>query len=170
MKWGVENESVAIKKYEKLKSEKTGRQISVQPCGLFVDPVKNWLAASPDGVVVDKATGDTVSLLEVKCPYKHRNHTISQACEDSNFCLENKRGEPQLKKGHSYFTQIQCQLAVLDLPKADLVVYTNREVAIIPVESDAKFWEKAVDKLEDFYTRAVMPELRERNPALASEE
>ncbi|XP_038672775.1 uncharacterized protein LOC119976364 [Scyliorhinus canicula] len=170
MKWGVENESVAVKKYEKLKSEKTGREISVQQCGLFVDPVKNWLAASPDGVVVDKATGDTIGLLEVKCPYKHRNHTISQSCEDRNFCLENKKGEPQLKKGHSYFTQIQCQLAVLDLPKADLVVYTNREVAIIPVEFDEKFWKKSVDKLEDFYTRAVLPEIRERNLALASEE
>ncbi|XP_078060460.1 uncharacterized protein LOC144486270 [Mustelus asterias] len=170
MKWGVQNESVAIRKYEKLKSEDTGHHISVQSCGLFIDPEKDWLAASPDGIVVDKTMGDTVGLVEVKCPYKHRDHTVREACGDRNFCLQYNKGEFQLKKDHPYFTQIQCQLAVLDLEKADFVVYTNREVAIVPVESDRKFWGNAVDKLEDFYVRAVLPELQEQNPVLAREE
>ncbi|XP_041062071.1 uncharacterized protein LOC121287963 [Carcharodon carcharias] len=170
MKWGVQKEPIAIRKYEKQKSENTRHQISVQPCGLFIDPMKAWLAASPDGVVVDKTTGDTISLVEVKCPYKHRNHTINEACKDRKFCLECNNGEFQLKRGHSYFTQIQCQLAVVGLNKADLVVYTEHEIAIVPVEYDEKFWKNAVDKLEDFYTRAVLPKLQEQNPVLASEE
>ncbi|XP_067850963.1 uncharacterized protein [Heptranchias perlo] len=144
MQWGIQHEPIAIKKYQKLKSEDTGRQISVRPCGLFIDPTRTWLAASPDGVVVDKETRATLGLVEVKCPYKHRNHTIAQACNDRNFCLQRNNGEFQLKKNHAYFTQIQCQLAVLGLNKADLVVYTDREVAVIPVESDGEFWKDTV--------------------------
>ncbi|XP_020366468.1 uncharacterized protein LOC109911545 [Rhincodon typus] len=170
MKWGVQNESMAIKKYEKLKSEAIGHQVCVRSCGLFVDPEKHWLAASPDGVVVDKATGDTIGLVEIKCPYKHKNHTINKACEDKTFCLERNKGELQLKKNHPYFTQIQCQLAVAGLEQADLAVYTDRDVAIVPVKSDKKFWKNTENKLEDFYTRAVLPELQKNNPVLANEE
>eukprot|EP00061_Rhincodon_typus_P016489 g44739.t1 len=169
MKWGVQNESMAIKKYEKLKSEAIGHQVCVRSCGLFVDPEKHWLAASPDGVVVDKATGDTIGLVEIKCPYKHKNHTINKACEDKTFCLERNKGELQLKKNHPYFTQIQCQLAVAGLEQADLAVYTDRDVAIVPVKSDKKFWKNTENKLEDFYTRAVLPELQKNNPVLANE-
>ncbi|XP_051874104.1 uncharacterized protein LOC127571607 [Pristis pectinata] len=167
MKWGIDHEPVAVKKYEKLKSEGRQREVEVQPCGLFIDPAKNWLAASPDGVVVDKATKNVVGLLEVKCPYKHRNHTITKACEDRDFCLESR---DKLKRNHPYFTQIQCQMAVIGISKADLVVYTDRDVAVVPVEFDGKFWKETVEKLEDFYTRAVLPEIRQENPVLAREE
>ncbi|XP_072428276.1 uncharacterized protein [Chiloscyllium punctatum] len=170
MKWGIQNEPAAIKKYEKLKSEDIGRQVTVKSCGLFVDPGKNWLAASPDGVVVDKATGDTIGLVEVKCPYKHKNHTINKACEDKTFCLEQNKGELQLKKNHPYYTQIQCQLAVAGVDKADLAIYTDRDVAIVPVKPDKQFWKSTENKLEDFYTRAVLPELQKNNVVLANEE
>uniref|UniRef100_UPI00398E3476 uncharacterized protein n=1 Tax=Pristiophorus japonicus TaxID=55135 RepID=UPI00398E3476 len=170
MKWGIDHETAAIEKYEKVKSKDTGRQISVERCGLVIDPERSWLAASPDGVVVDRATGNTVGLVEVKCPYKHRNHTINKACEDKTFCLERAEGELQLKKNHPYFTQIQCQLAVTGLKNADLTVFTNRETVVVPVQSDREFWKGTVDKLEEFYTGAVLPKLQEQNPVLANEE
>ncbi|XP_032887600.1 uncharacterized protein LOC116979827 [Amblyraja radiata] len=169
MKWGIDNEPVALQQYEKLKSKEMKREVEVRPCGLFIDPAKNWLAASPDGVVQDKKTKTTVGLVEVKCPYKHRNHTVTEACEDRYFCLENK-DHFQLKKNHPYFTQIQCQMAVAGVNKADLVVYTNRDTAIVPVEFDADFWQETVEKLENFYTRAVLPEIQRQNPAFAREE
>uniref|UniRef100_UPI00398EC878 uncharacterized protein n=1 Tax=Pristiophorus japonicus TaxID=55135 RepID=UPI00398EC878 len=170
MKWGIDHETAAIEEYEKVKSKDTGRQISVERCGLFIDPERSWLAASPDGVVVDRATGDTVGLVEVKCPYKHRNHTINKACEDKTFCLERAEGELQLKKNHPYFTQIQCQLAVTGLKNADLAVFTNRGTVVVRVEYDRKFWENVLDKLEEFYSGAVLPKLQEQNRVLASEE
>lgn len=169
MRWGIDNEPVALQQYEKRKSKEMKREVEVRPCGLFIDPAKNWLAASPDGVVQDKLTKTTVGLVEVKCPYKHRNHTVTEACEDRYFCLENK-DHFQLKKNHTYFTQIQCQMAVADIHKADLVVYTNRDIAIVPVEFDPDFWQETVEKLEDFYTRAVLPEIQQQNPAFAREE
>ncbi|XP_078266043.1 uncharacterized protein LOC144599179 [Rhinoraja longicauda] len=169
MKWGIDHEPIALRQYEKLKPEVVKGEVEVRPCGLFIDPAKNWLAASPDAVVLDKLTRTKVSLVEVKCPYKHRNHTIAEACEDRNFCLENK-DHLQLKKNHPYFTQIQCQMAVAGVTKADLVVHTNRDTEIIPVKFDTDFWQETVEKLEDFHIRAVLPEIQPLNPALAGEE
>lgn len=72
-----------------LKSRALGRDVTVQECGLFIDAKRPWLAASPDGIVTDKRTGQRLLCLEVKCPYKHRQRTVEEACrDDRNFCLE----------------------------------------------------------------------------------
>ncbi|KAI3353982.1 hypothetical protein L3Q82_018541, partial [Scortum barcoo] len=172
MTWGIQREAEVVRKYQRMKSSALGRPVSVQECGLFIDARRPWLAASPDGIVKDKRTGQWLLCLEVKCPYKHRNNTVEQACrEDRNFCLEiqdqdeRQPGEApvyHLKKSHSYFTQIQCQLAVTGLREADLAVFTLKEMAIVPVTFDPDLWEETVSKLEKFYRDAVLPQLREK--------
>ncbi|XP_032886882.1 uncharacterized protein LOC116979477 [Amblyraja radiata] len=164
-KWGID--PVTLQQYVKRKSLEMEQEIEVRPCGLFIDPTKNWLAASPDGVVQYKLTKTKVGLVEVVRPYNHRNHTVTEACKD--FCLENN-GHLQLKKNHPYFTQMQCQMAVVGVLNADLVVCTDNDIAIVPVGFDADFWKETVKKLEDFYTRAVLPEIKRQNLALAQEE
>ncbi|XP_026184222.1 uncharacterized protein LOC113143015 [Mastacembelus armatus] len=171
MSWGVQMEAEVVRRYQGLKSSALGRPVSVQDCGLFIDTHRPWLAASPDGIVTDSRTGQWLLCLEVKCPYKHRQRRVEDACrEDPAFCLEiqedkNKR-EPggalvyHLKTSHSYFTQIQCQLAVTGLQQADLVVFTLKETAIVPVTFDPDLWEETVSKLEVFYQDAVLPHLR----------
>lgn len=47
------------------------------------------MAASPDGIVTDSRTGQWLLCLEVKCPYKHRQRRVEEACrDDPAFCLE----------------------------------------------------------------------------------
>ncbi|XP_061861734.1 uncharacterized protein LOC133626438 [Colius striatus] len=159
MSWGVRNEKAAVRAYEQLKSRAVGKPVRVEECGLFIHPDKEWLAASPDGIITEEATGKALGLLEVKCPYKHRNKTVSEACKDKDFCLEVDRGSYTLKKNHAYFTQVQCQLAAAGLQHADFVVHTTKETAVVPVEFDSQFWGQTVPKLEKFYTQAVIPHL-----------
>ncbi|CAN9511258.1 unnamed protein product [Ophioblennius macclurei] len=161
MSWGVQKEAEAVKSYQKLKTAALGRSVSVQECGLFIDVQRSWLAASPDGIVTDSDSGQWLLCLEVKCPYKHRERRVEDACKiDPAFCLQiqdpDRRGpgEPpvyQLKTSHSYFTQIQVQLAVTGLQQADLVVFTLKETAVVPVAFDPKLWEETVSRLETFY-------------------
>lgn len=74
---------------QRLKSLKLRQEVSIQDCGLFIDPQRSWLAASPDGIVIDRRTGKWLLCLEVKCPYKHRHRLVEDACrEDPAFCLE----------------------------------------------------------------------------------
>ncbi|XP_028857542.1 uncharacterized protein LOC114802626 [Denticeps clupeoides] len=165
MTWGIENEALVVQRYEELKSKALGRAVRVQECGLFIDPRRSWLAASPDGIVEDRQTGEQLLCLEVKCPYKHRDNTVRQACcQDRTFCLElcNNGKEYRLKTKHSYYTQVQCQMAVTGIRKADLVVFTQHETAIVPVTYDPEFWKQTLEKLEKFYMKAVMPHLQEK--------
>ena len=56
------------------------------------------LGASPDGMVGDR-------VLEVKCPWTHRSHTIQEAvADDPKFCLDQNL---ELKENHDYFHQVQ---------------------------------------------------------------
>lgn len=74
---------------QRMKSAALGRPVLVQDCGLFIDPLRPWLAASPDGIVTDSRTGQWLLCLEVKCPYKHRDRRVEDACrDDPAFCLE----------------------------------------------------------------------------------
>ncbi|XP_029922423.1 uncharacterized protein LOC115369863 [Myripristis murdjan] len=171
MTWGIQQEAQAVRRYQVLKSKALGRAVTVRECGLFIDARRPWLAGSPDGIVTDRRTGQSLLCLEVKCPYKHRHGTVEEACRaDRAFCLEieeeRRPGTPlyRLKPSHSYFTQIQCQLAVSGLRHADLVVFTLRETAIVPVTFDPDFWAETVARLEVFYRDAVLPHLGERRP------
>ncbi|CAJ0945190.1 unnamed protein product [Ranitomeya imitator] len=151
----------AVTAYESLASINKGREVTVEACGLFIHPTKNWLAASPDGIVKDKRTGETLNVLEVKCPYKHREHTIREACKDRNFCLTLNGDSYALKRQHAYFTQVQCQMAVSGINDADFVVYTKMETAVVPVKFDLHFWKDTEPKLERFYTEAVLPNIKQ---------
>ncbi|KAM3932607.1 uncharacterized protein RB166_005619 [Leptodactylus fuscus] len=161
MNWGIRNEKKAVNAYERLASITKGREVQVEPCGLFIHPTKNWLAASPDGLVKDKLSGETLNILEVKCPFKHRERTIHEACKDRDFCLALNGDSYRLKPQHSYYTQVQCQMAVTGISNADFVVYTNRETAVVPVTFDLEFWKATEPKLERFYTEAVMPNVKQ---------
>ncbi|XP_064313513.1 uncharacterized protein LOC135314361 [Phalacrocorax carbo] len=162
MSWGVRNEKAAVQVYEQLKSQAVGKPVRVEDCGLFIHREKKWIAASPDGIIKEAATGKPLGLLEVKCPYKHRNRTVREACKDKDFCLEVDGDSYALKKDHAYFTQVQCQLAAAGFQRADFVVHTTKETAVVPVEFDDKFWGQTVPKLEKFYTEAVIPHLEKK--------
>lgn len=96
LSWGTDHEPVAIQAYEEL----TG--CTVQPCGLFVDMDKGFLAASPDGLVGDD------KIIEVKCPYKARNMTPENAGAvfGVKFCSQLVNGKLQLNTNDNYYYQV----------------------------------------------------------------
>ena len=100
LKWGINNEKVAISKYENhedLSGEK------VENCGFVVFPSCPWLGWSPDGIVVEN--GAPVGCIDVKCPYAKRDFTLKSAAKDKHFFLQEKDYGLLLKRSHFY----QCQ-------------------------------------------------------------
>ncbi|KAJ8381087.1 hypothetical protein SKAU_G00018650 [Synaphobranchus kaupii] len=75
VQWGVANEREGVKALQSV----TG--ITMQESGLWLSP-SGILGASPDGLVGDNA------LVEVKCPYRERDMTISAAAQSPGFCLK----------------------------------------------------------------------------------
>ncbi|KAM4694122.1 uncharacterized protein O3C94_004548 [Discoglossus pictus] len=172
MNWGIRNEKRAVQEFERLATklpELKGRQIKVESCGLFIHPDESWLAASPDGLVKDGHTGETLGALEVKCPYKYKDYTVRKACESRNFYLTLDSDSYTLRKNHTYYTQVQCQLAVTQLSLAYFVVYTNKETAIANVKFDPEFWEETKSKLKKFYMLCVLPYIKKEAMRAAEE-
>lgn len=50
------------------------------------------------------------------------------------------------------------------LQHADFVVYTLKELAVVPVTFDPDMWEETVSKLQIFYRDAVLPYLKSKAP------
>ena len=80
-RYGKEKEGEALAELNKFLTETgAGR---VEPCGLFVDTNKPFLAASPDGVVGSEA------VVEVKCPLGCVETSLDWlARHDPAFCLQ----------------------------------------------------------------------------------
>ncbi|CAH1730974.1 unnamed protein product [Aphis gossypii] len=96
--YGKEMEPLAIKEFENIKGK------TILPCGLMIDQDFSYLAASPDGLTEDNG------LVEIKCPYSAKYYTnINDAIIEKkiNFLRLNLNKEPELKKTHDYYYQIQ---------------------------------------------------------------
>ena len=84
IQWGKNNEARAREKYSSTLNE--NQQLRV--CGLHISR-HGFLAASPDGIVENEG-GVSIGIVEIKCPYTHRNSTVADACLKSPFFCETK--------------------------------------------------------------------------------
>lgn len=140
---GVSNEREGVKAFEK----KTGEK--VEQSGLFLSR-SGILGASPDGLV------GTCSLLEVKCPYRERNLTLEEAVLNKDFCLQREGGIYSLKQDHVYWHQVQGQLHISGRTTCHFVVWTTKDVVIIPIPYDDS-WKDNIQALETFYQVHMLP-------------
>src|SRR6218665_839694 len=114
-------------------------EVNLYPCGIVVSPYVPLIAASPDRKVYCPGRQPSFGLLEIKCP-----HEVA--------CLELHDGSLQLKRGHDYHSQIQCQLAVTGLPWCDLIVYLNNgQHHIETIFFYEHFWNNIQCKVDEFY-------------------
>lgn len=157
VKWGATNEDNARNKYM---AEQTLSHADFQ-CkvpGFTVDTDCPYLGASPDGMITCSCCGQGV--LEIKCPFKHRNSTIFDAIDsDSRFCLDSDR---QLKRSHRYYSQIQLQMYVTRSTYCDFYVFLEHDSELVRISYDTSFVNGLLAKCSDFFLSSVLPELLTR--------
>ena len=74
------------------------------------------LGASPDGLVGED------HVVEVKCPYTHRNQTLDESLKHKTFCLKQvENGKYELKRDHVYWHQVQGQIYLTQKTFASLL-------------------------------------------------
>ena len=57
-------------------------KVKLQPCGLYIDKTRPFIAASLDNIMHCKCHGQSV--VEIKCPHAVRNKTL---CDSFNECF-----------------------------------------------------------------------------------
>ena len=150
--WGQVHEDVAIENYiERTKNQVYKIGLCLFECG--------FLGSSPDGFIIHDGT---YGALEVKCPWKHRDDTVSEMItkelgdkqEKKDFFL---KADGTMNKKHSYWHQVQAEISVMNVQWADFVVWTKTDLRIIRVEKDEQWGPTNIPKLTDFYVNVLLP-------------
>lgn len=158
-RYGNMMEKEALNQYVAHQQQNGHPGLVVEPVGLCVSKDNPWLAASPDTVVHDPVSVPPVGLAEIKNPYSARDKTVLEFGSKSSSCLEVKDGTCQLKHGHDYYYQVQCQLYCTDKEWCDFIVRTEKDIHIERIGRDRKWWDVQMDKCFNFYFSALLPEL-----------
>ena len=161
--WGRENEEKAVNAYKEKMQEAGHTDLTVRKSGLVINPKYVYLGASPDGILQDPVLSDPNGLLEVKCPYEHRNISPYEAAQQTFFFCEMQKGTLLLKRRHNYYYQVQGQTAICARKWYDFVVYTNAGTSIERIDFDEGFWKETISKLKDFHDDFITPKLMERH-------
>ena len=132
------------------------KNFTVYDSGLVVNPTHPYLGATPDCKVFDPTSDRPFGLLEIKCPYTLRNHTMEAACKDRNFPCSMVDGVPKLRTDdkQGYYAQILGQLAPSGLPWCDFVIYLSgsRSLFVQCINFDPTYWNNTLlPKLTMFY-------------------
>ncbi|XP_077498511.1 uncharacterized protein LOC144109562 [Amblyomma americanum] len=150
VQYGLLKEPSARKAFEKK------HDVNVAQFGLVVCPGEPWLACSPDGIFRDE-DGSAV-LLEIKCPFSRRQQSLTKRPLLKYLCGEDIL---DLRRSHSYFTQIQICLHVLGLQRCYFYVHTKVDSLTIHVKRNDEFLSSAVPKLRNFYFEHFLRALHE---------
>lgn len=135
--------------------------VLVGAAGFRIPPLHPFVGASADGYVSCSCCGSGV--LEIKCPFKARNLSLSEAAMSADFCLEkDAQGTLRLKRDHAYYYQVQMQLFVTEKCYCDFIVWTEREGTspfVERVTPDLAFFEEKLECARDFFIKCLLPEL-----------
>ena len=158
--WGKRKEHVATRKYSEIKNS-SGHNFYCCSSGFVISEKYPFLGASPDSVVFDSSEPNPFGLAEVKCPYTYRNQTPFEAASSGRFfCEIDEQNTVRLKRNHTYYCQVQGQMAITERKWCDFIVYTEKGITIERIKFDLEFWTNSLlPKLEKFYDNCLCPEI-----------
>ena len=146
IKYGRKYEDKARQMF--FKSHKHAHKCTLRVPGLMIHDEIPYLAASPDGIINCSTCGQL--LIEVKCLWSKRNFHPRVALTMSGIC-DSENGSLVVKKSHSYFTQMQGQMACTNGKTCYLVAFTYKGIHSVKVDFDPTFWSNCLELLNTFY-------------------
>ena len=128
------------------------------PAWLAVNPNHPHLliGASLDGLISCTCCG--VGLLEIKCPYKHKE-THPHQVDDPKFCLCTVDGTTSLNRSHDYYMQVQGQMAICNKECCDFVCWTPKGMHMERISFEPSVFHKIKPSLDRYFLSSILPEL-----------
>ena len=154
IQWGVEHEDVAREAYLDLANEK---HINLQysAAGLHVNPSFPHLGATPDGLIRCECCGE--GLLEIKCPYKHKDKHPRDVSDPQFYLKRDNNGELRLRHSHEYYYQVQGQLAICAKEYCDFICWTPEGIHVERILPDSTHFAKMKPALDSFFVKVLLP-------------
>lgn len=148
IQWGIDNEDTAANCYRK-----QFPVLNVEMCG-FILHESGVIGASPDRLIGENG------ILEIKCPFSHRHHSIVEAISLDNkfYVYKNGAGIYMLRKDHDYYHQCQGLLHITNRKFLHFFVYSPKGSLMVNVRKDVS-WEPNINILINFYYTVLVPRL-----------
>lgn len=159
MRYGLESEPKAIKKYE------STTNLKVYHSGLWVNPKFPFLGCSPDGLVGN----DTVLEINALKILKHYNvEAVTSPTSPvpksvlSRQCFKVENGKLILKLSHAYYYQCQQILLVTGRENCDFILHAaSGPDSVQRIPRDEPLIEKILSYLTALWMRVIAPEIFE---------
>ena len=141
-----------MNQYENL-MKVSDRKIMVESCGLVIDHKNYVLAATPDGKVTDLNAENIYGILEVKCSEEYRDVDPKDVCfvaKEPCILYDSNTTKICLNEKHSYYDQIQMQLALTTRGWCDFVFYISKGLTVDRIRFNPAHWVKLRKKFCHF--------------------
>lgn len=104
---------------------------------------EHWLAASPDGFVIESEDGSGLrGVLEMKCPF---------------FGGDMSKATPWKRVPLYYMPQAQGLMEIMDCDWMDFYVWTPKGSSLFRIHRDVEYWAVLREALADFWWKHVVP-------------
>lgn len=155
--YGIQFESVAVKKFcDEMKNTHTN--FLYHQSGIVIHQEYPFFSATPDGIVSCDCCGK--SSLEVKCPWSlNKVRSLQDFCNIKNAYLKYENNEYNLDKNHTYYYQIQMQMALLGNDYCYFYVWGKKESCCLKIPKDTVFWNEKTQIANKFVYNVIVPEL-----------
>ena len=135
--WGKTDEPVARQEYIK-RNAKDHKKLSVVETRLFVSCENPISGAAPDRIFSCECHESGLS--EIKFPWTYRDKSLIDYAKLEESCLDVVDNKIALKKLHSYYYQVQMQLAVTGYSWCDFFLCTTKDSFQQKIYFDKLFW------------------------------
>lgn len=154
--YGLRMEKVCLEMLE----QEIGEEFKIVEIGSVVKKVQPYYICSADAILINKITKD-IQILEIKSPYSCKTKPIFDPVTNTiNVTYVERNGDKfVLKKNHSYYTQVQLLLYILNLTLCQFIVYSPHGSILFVVERDEDFLQRTIPNLEKFYFRYYLKKL-----------
>ena len=159
--WGHDHEEDATKAFYALEATKH-LDLKTEPAGLFVDKTRAYIGASPDKIM--QCTCHGRSVVEIKCPHKIWDKTITDNFKDLDFITLNTEGNISINEKYRYYAQISSQIVLAKSDQGYFVVWTTKDIFVEKIDRDLIHWSKVSINLEVFFKSYVVKALLNIQP------
>ena len=158
MAYGINQEDVSCNRaFQKL--EVTHQNLKMKNCGFFICLKYPFLGATPDRILNCECCGTMP--LEVKNPFKGRSLPITEYSLLKTGCLVKHGNDISLKKTHSYYYQVQCQMLVTGSTVAYFCLCTShaKGLHIERINLDKNLVPEIITKSRVYFTNVIVKSL-----------
>ena len=155
--WGLKHEATARKNYTQVQ-RKQHCKLRLESKGFMISKDKPFLGASVDDLRhCECEKGCSVTVVEYKCPWKHRDIQPKEAFLTPEVGGIQKGNNFMLKRNCRYYFQVQLQMFVYQLCLCDFVVWTKHGLFSVEIPFDEIFMLSVIERLQEFWSNHVLP-------------